>query len=145
MRRAVVVLVALRLVACGESRSGPAQSPARAAAADAQAETGDEPGAPDGGEEPTLTHEQAEKRIATVKATLAAQSAHDADRVAAFYAKDAVVTTPGIPDWEGRDMIRDEEAKMFQDAPDAKFGLRRVLVRDDMAIVEWTSTGSTAA
>src|SRR5205807_6611852 len=36
-------------------------------------------------------------------------------------------------------------AKMFQDAPDAKFGLRRILVRDDVAIVEWTSTGSLSA
>jgi ketosteroid isomerase-like protein len=63
-------------------------------------------------------------------------------KVASFYAKDAVVTTPGVADWEGRDMIRDEEAKMFQEAKDAKFGLRRVLVRDDVAVVEWTSTGT---
>jgi len=85
-----------------------------------------------------------DKEVEAVKASFEAQNEHDATRVAAFYAKDAVVKAPGLPDWNGRDVIATEEAKAFEELPDGKWGARRILIKDDVAIVEWTSTGTAA-
>jgi ketosteroid isomerase-like protein len=83
-----------------------------------------------------------EKEVETIKAFFAAQNAHDEDAIADLYTKDARVSTPGTPDWIGPDMIRDEEKELFAAVSDGKWGVRRILVKEKVAIVEWTATGT---
>jgi len=89
-----------------------------------------------------LTVDVVDKRVADIKASFEAQNAHDAQAVAAFYSKDALVKAPGMPDWKGRDVIMAEQVKSFEESPDVKWGPRRIIVADDVAIVEWTATGT---
>ena len=83
-----------------------------------------------------------DKRIANIKASFIAQDAHDASGIASFFTVDAIIKAPGTPDWKGRDLIRAEEQKSFDESPDVKFGARRILCADEVAIVEWTATGT---
>jgi ketosteroid isomerase-like protein len=143
MRRAWLALMSLPIAGCPAENTAPAQAPERPVAAEASVEA-DDAGATEA-EPPPASDATVEKEVETLKGSYEAQNAHDADAVAAFYAQDAVVKWPGLPDWSGRATIRLEEEKNFAELTDAKWGVRRILVKDEVAIVEWTATGTVAA
>jgi len=84
----------------------------------------------------------ADVRMATAKGVGDAMNAHDAAKVAAGYATGAVVKHAGMPDVTGRDAIAASMQKLFDSYPDLKIGARRVLVKDDFTLVEWTMIGT---
>lgn len=137
-----VAVLAAFAVACGAENTTPAHTagdvPAGSVAGGGDADAGTLENPLD----TALTVDVIDKRVADIKASFDAQNAHDAQAVAAFYSKDAVIKAPGMPDWKGRDVIAAEEAKSFEESPDVKWGPRRIIVADDVAIVEWTATGT---
>jgi ketosteroid isomerase-like protein len=140
MRTKWIVLFASAIAACGVEGAPAPQAPERPAPSPSDAEAGaaaaEEPSAP-------TAESAADKQVRAIRASFEAQNTHDAAALAAFYANDVVVKAPGLPDWSGRDTVRAEEEKSFAEVPDAKWGARRILVKDDVAIVEWTSTGTS--
>jgi ketosteroid isomerase-like protein len=83
-----------------------------------------------------------DKELAALKAIGDAMMAHDAAKVAAAYTTDAVVRMAGMPDRSGRDAIQAHMTEMWTASPDSKGAARRILVKDNMAVLEWTSTGT---
>ncbi|HEY2518386.1 MAG TPA: ester cyclase [Polyangiaceae bacterium] len=84
---------------------------------------------------------RAEKILAALK-RLYGSCDDDPGKVAAFYASDAIVKVPGIPDTVGRDAIAAQFARDCAAAPDTRSALRRIWIKDDVAVVEWTMTGT---
>src|SRR3989442_1175424 len=76
-----------------------------------------------------------------VAASAVACGGADAAKIAALSAPDATVKAAGVPP-TGRDAVADEWKRIFTEFPDAKSGARRIFVKDDMAILEWTMTGT---
>ncbi len=127
--------------ACGAENTTPAHSPGdvpagTVAGGDVDAGTLENP------LDTALTGDVADKRVVDIRASFDAQNAHDAAAIAGFFTTDAVIKAPGMTDWKGRDVIRAEEQKAFDETPDLKYGPRRILLAGDVAIVEWTATGT---
>jgi steroid delta-isomerase-like uncharacterized protein len=87
---------------------------------------------------PTLT----DKILATLKALNDATNAGDAAKVAALYTPTGVVKQPGDADHVGRNAIQASMKDIFVSFPDLKLASRRILVKDAVAIDEWTLTGT---
>ena len=129
------------VVSCGAENTTPARAASDVPAGSVASGEADA-GALENPLDSALTEDVIDRRVADIKASFEAQNTHDARGVAGFYAKDASIKAPGMPDWKGRDTIAAEEAKSFEESPDVKWGPRRIIVADDVAIVEWTATGT---
>jgi steroid delta-isomerase-like uncharacterized protein len=80
---------------------------------------------------------------AVIDAYNAAWSRHDIDAILEFHTEDSVFenhTSGGKA--EGHDAIRALLSGVFETFPDLTFGLRRIYVRDDLVVQEWTATAT---
>jgi steroid delta-isomerase-like uncharacterized protein len=114
----------------------PPPAPAPAPVADmppAPAATADAPATP--------PPSQTDKDGATMQAWKKAMDAHDYDALAATYTPDAVFKFAGMPDKTRDEMIAHEKENAAS-FPDAKGAARRVFMKNDVAVVEWTMTGT---
>ena len=129
------------IVACGgganeaPSPEAPPATPPAAADTASTASTVAPPAAP-----PTLT----DKLLATLKALDDAVDAGDAVKVASFYTATGVLKQPGDADHVGRDAIQGSMKELFTSFPNLKLASRRIMVKDAVAIVEWTLTGTNS-
>lgn len=131
--------VAFVLSACGggEEAAPPPKAPETVAPAPAPAPTTQASAKP---EEPKLSPAEAMKK--TMAAIPEAMNAHDAKKLAGFYAENAVVKQAGAPDVTGRDAIQANYQRLFDAFSNFKTGARRVFVKNDVMVVEWTFTGT---
>lgn len=79
---------------------------------------------------------------ALVDEVMAAYFAHDADRLASYYADDAVLEFPGAPPAVGRHAIHDAWAGWFTAFPDVGGELHHLATDGDVALLEWTERGT---
>jgi uncharacterized protein (TIGR02246 family) len=77
-----------------------------------------------------------------VEDAIEAMDARDADRLAGFYAEDAVRETVGMAVQRGREEIRAFYEMAFAAIPDARVRLLSVMTDDDGAWVEWEESGT---
>lgn len=138
-----LILGTAALAACEDKASTPAAPVASASAAAAPSSapsaatstTAAPPKAPEGPKD----------HVARAKAMVEAFAAHDPKKLAALYAEDAVVKTPGMPDVKGRDAIEKEATQMFATFKDAKITTGRIWEKDKhTALVEqvWSGTNT---
>lgn len=80
--------------------------------------------------------------IATIKGLVEAFAARDAKKVAERYTTDAVVTIYGEADVTGREAITTDTQKWIDGFGDLKLQVGRVVMKSDMAIVEWAFAGT---
>jgi steroid delta-isomerase-like uncharacterized protein len=133
-----VIVGACLLAACDEKSSGTAATPAGSAAPNA---------APSAA---TITAAAAAKppeapkdHASRAKALSDAFAAHDAKKVAALYAENAVVKSRGMPDVSGRAAIEKDVEHMFGVFKDAKLTTGRVFAKDKhTAVVETLFSGT---
>ena len=71
---------------------------------------------------------------ATLKTWTDALNAHDAKKYASAFAADGTRRTIGEPDQVGRDAIAAGVQGIFDDVPDYRFALRRVLERGNVCL-----------
>jgi steroid delta-isomerase-like uncharacterized protein len=71
-----------------------------------------------------------------------AVNAHDAKKVASYYADDATVTTFGYPATNGHDGVAMMLQSMFAVFPDLKFAAPRIWIKGNVAVVETVSSGT---
>lgn len=137
-------VVAVLTAACGGEEStappptaptaAPAPTPAPTPTTTASAEP---PPAP----KPTLAELQ-KKAIAD---DIAAWKAHDAKKLAANYADDAVMAAPGaegMKETKGKAEIEKMFTQLLTAFPDMQFGISRVFQRGDVLIAEWAASGT---
>ncbi len=140
------LVVATLMSACGgeESTAPPATAPtATAAPAPTPTPTptttaSAEPPAPP---KPTL----AELQKKSITDSIAGWNAHDAKKLAADYADDAVMASPGaegMKETKGKADIEKMFAHLLTAFPDMKFGVSRVFQRGDVLIAEWVCSGT---
>lgn len=87
---------------------------------------------------PTL----AELQKKTTEGIGQALNAHDAKKVASFYTESAVVRLAGMPDLTGREAIAAMWQKNFDASSSSKSMASRVLMKDDIVVVEWVWAGT---
>ena len=78
----------------------------------------------------------------TTKALIDAWNAHDADKVAAAYAENAVLRIVPMADLTGRAAIKASTADSLKAFPDFKVAVTRVTMKGNLAAVEWVITGT---
>lgn len=93
-------------------------------------------------EEPKPKESLADLQQKTMKAYTAAMNAHDAKALAALYADSGVVKMGGAPDLTGRDAIATSYGKLFEAFKDYTTAPTRVVVKNDVVVVEWTFNGT---
>ncbi|HEY2509598.1 MAG TPA: ester cyclase [Polyangiaceae bacterium] len=140
MRKLCLVGLAMGMFACG-GQDASAPPPAAPPPPPAPAPVDTTP-APVATAAPAPAPSKSDKILATLKEMGDAINAHDAAKISSGYAKDCVVKMAGTPDATGRDGVQLHMAEIFTMAPDAKSGARRVWVKDNNAVVEWTNTGT---
>jgi ketosteroid isomerase-like protein len=89
-------------------------------------------------------------RLSTLKALVAAFTAHDLDAIMALFADDAVLEMPRGPDpwgrrYVGRAAVREGLKARFDGLPDVHYVADSHWVDGDMGISQWTVTGTTKA
>ena len=146
MRKIVIgglVLGALVLAGCDDKSSGSGEAPAQSASATAatvpapSASAAASPSASAKAEAPEKEKkaEGPKDHKSRVKAMEEAWASHDAKKVTALYAEDAVFKAPGMPDAKGRDAIEKHLTGMFAAFKDAKLTRGRVFEKDKHTIV----------
>jgi ketosteroid isomerase-like protein len=90
---------------------------------------------------PAPAPSQTDKELATLKAFGTALGAHDIDGLTALYTPDAVFKFAGMPD-STRDVAMGHQKDAWASFPDSKGAARRIFVKNDVAIIEWTMTGT---
>ena len=135
------IAVAILAAACG----GPAEPPAPPAATPPALPTTPPPAVtpeapvtppPAAAAKPAATPEE------TTKALVDAWNAHDTDKIAATYAENGVLHVIGTPDASGRAAIKAEAANTLKAFPDFKVAVTRVVMKGNVASVEWVLTGT---
>jgi steroid delta-isomerase-like uncharacterized protein len=137
-----LVLGAL-LAACGgeEAASPPPQAPTPPPAVAPPADTTPPPAPVADTPPPAPAPSASDKTLAALKAMGDAINSHDASKVAALYTPDATIKAAGTPP-SGRDAVTAEWTRIFSEFPDAKTAARRVFVKDNTGVLEWTMTGT---
>ena len=85
---------------------------------------------------PAATPEQ------TTKALADAWNAHDPDKIAAAYSENGMLRLSGVPDFAGRAAIKAAAATEFKAYPDFKVAVTRVVMKKNVAVLEWVITGT---
>jgi len=142
----VVGLLALAVSsgACG-SETKEAESPAKVTATKTPAEEPKPAPTMTPTAEPVPKLTMAEMQKKSITGMLAAFNAHDAKKLAAFYAPDSTARMPSREGWKedaGREAIEKSHTTLFNNVPDAKTGTVRVQQKGDVAIWEWIGTGT---
>ncbi len=131
--------VGFLLVACG---GGEENQPPKTPATPPVATTPPAPTAEAPKEEPKPQESMADLQHKTLKGFVEAFNAHDAKKIAGFYAENASWKMAGVPDSTGRDAIAANYAKLFEGFKDITTAPVRVFKKGDVAIVEWASTAT---
>src|SRR5829696_2879851 len=71
-----------------------------------------------------------------------AWNAHDVDAVVAMHASDMVFENHTAGERAEGEAVRDHIAAIFEGWPDLRFETRRLYVRDDLIVQEWTATAT---
>jgi steroid delta-isomerase-like uncharacterized protein len=139
------LVVAMMAAACGgEESKPPAVSPttsASAAPTTAPTPTTTASAEPPKAPKPSL----AELQKKAITDDVAAWNAHDSKKLAALYADDAVMASPGVEglkETKGRAEIEKMFTQLLTAFPDMKFGYSRVFQRGDTLIAEWVCSGT---
>jgi steroid delta-isomerase-like uncharacterized protein len=132
--------VGFALVACGGGEEVP---PPKAPEAPAVATT-PAPAPTEAPKEESKPKESlAELQQKTMKGLVEATNAHDAKKLAGFYAEGGVVKIAGAPaDSSGREAIAQSWQKLFDAFKDYTTAPSRVFVKGDVAVVEWAFNGT---
>jgi ketosteroid isomerase-like protein len=125
-------------LACGGADSPPPQEPAPAAPAVTAYPSPPAP-APPPPEPPKLI---ADAAVTALEGIFAALSAHDPQKAASFYTDDVTFHAAGLPERKGKAAFIAELTDDLSAAPDAKYTVDRILVKDDVGIVQWTFLGT---
>jgi ketosteroid isomerase-like protein len=142
MRKLLALGIAFGLVACGgEDANTPPPQPPTPPPPVAVAPPPDPTPAPVAAAAPTPVVSQTDKELMTLKSFGAALGAHDTTALGALFTPDAVIKFAGAPD-QTRDAYLGHEKDNFASFPDSKGAARRIFVKNDVAIVEWTMTGT---
>jgi steroid delta-isomerase-like uncharacterized protein len=72
----------------------------------------------------------------------AAWNAHDVDAIMAMHAPDMVFENHTAGERAEGEAVREHVAAIFEGWPDLSFETRRLYVRDDLIVQEWTATGT---
>ena len=144
MRKLCLIALSVGMFACGGSDANtpppaapPPPPPAPVATADMPppAPTADTPATP----APSLT----DKELGWFKSFGDAMTAHDTDALGKLYTDDAVFKFAGMPDMT-KDVFLGHQKEHFVSFPDSKGAARRIFVKNDVAIIEWTMTGTNS-
>jgi steroid delta-isomerase-like uncharacterized protein len=71
-----------------------------------------------------------------------AWNAHDVDAIMAMHAPDMVFENHTAGERAEGEAVRDHVAAIFEGWPDLRFVTRRLYVRDDLIVQEWTATAT---
>ena len=71
-----------------------------------------------------------------------AWNAHDLDAIAAMHAPDMVFANHTAGESAEGEAVRDHVAAIFESWPDIAFTTRRLYVREDLVVQEWTATAT---
>jgi steroid delta-isomerase-like uncharacterized protein len=71
-----------------------------------------------------------------------AWNAHDVDAIMAMHALDMVFENHTAGERAEGEAVREHVAAIFEGWPDLRFETRRLYVRDDLIVQEWTATGT---
>ncbi len=136
---AAFTLTTLALAACGGSEPAPVAPPAPTAPATASATP---PPAPVDTPPPPAKPTLAELVPQALKGIDEAFNAHDAKKLASYFAEDCSVQAYGEPGGHGRDDVAKEIQGMLSTFPDAKSVPTRSWSKGNVAVVEiaWTGT-----
>ena len=73
-----------------------------------------------------------------------AWNAHDVDAIMAMHAPGMVFENHTAGERAEGEDVRDHIARIFESWPDLEFSARRLYVRDDLVVQEWTATATHA-
>ena len=73
-----------------------------------------------------------------------AWNAHDLDAIMAMHAPDMVFENHTAHERAEGDAVRDHIGSIFETWPDIEFATRRLYVRDDLVVQEWTASATHA-
>lgn len=127
--------VVAAVVACGSSQ--PASSPSGGGGGGGG---GGGEGGGSGGGGPIVN--MAPKQLATIKAVEEAFEARDAKKFGALFTDDVTLNVSGRPDVHGRAGAEQGFAHVMSTYGKARFKAKRVFTKGDVAIVEWTMSGT---
>ncbi|MBX3206705.1 MAG: ester cyclase [Labilithrix sp.] len=133
------VAVGFVLAACGGEETPAPKTP------EAPAVTATPPTAPtaEAPKEEAPKESLAELQQKTIKGMIAAINAHDAKKLAGFYAEGGVVKIAGAPaDASGREAIAQSYTKLFEAFKDYTTAPNRLFVKGDVVVVEWAFNGT---
>jgi steroid delta-isomerase-like uncharacterized protein len=71
-----------------------------------------------------------------------AWNAHDVDAIMSMHASDMVFENHTAGERAEGEAVRDHVAAIFEGWPDLRFETRRLYVRDDLIVQEWTASGT---
>ena len=71
-----------------------------------------------------------------------AWNAHDVDAIMAMHAPEMVFENHTAGERAEGEAVREHVAAIFEGWPDLRFETRRLYVRDDLIVQEWTATGT---
>lgn len=136
------VAVGLVLSACGggegnQAPNTPATPPVATTPVPTTTATAE---APKQDPKPELT--LAQKTEQGTKMFMEAMNAHDAKKVAGFYAETSTMNVVGMPELKGRAAIEEHFKQLYAGFPDLKMGVSRVFQKGDVTAVEWVMTGT---
>jgi ketosteroid isomerase-like protein len=142
MRKLCALGLALGLAACGgeDANTPPPQPPVPPPAAVTPPPPDPTP-APVATAAPPPAPSLTDKELATLDAYGKALANHDADALGALFTPDAVFKFAPMPDMT-RDQFVAKQKEHFASFPDSKGGARRIFLKNDVAIIEWTMTGT---
>ncbi|HUS31769.1 MAG TPA: ester cyclase [Kofleriaceae bacterium] len=132
--------MAVLLTACGGGGKKPAAKPDPAAAA--VASNAEQATAPQAKAEEPPPMSMAQRMEKTTRAMFIAWNAHEAETIANQYEADAILRIYPMPERTSREAIKAQAANTFVGYPDFKTGVRRAIMKDNIAVVEWTVTGT---
>jgi steroid delta-isomerase-like uncharacterized protein len=141
MRNVCRFCLAIGMVGCagaGATTPAPQPPPQAPIASEDTAPAPPAPATASVGPAPSLS----DKEQATVKEIFDALSAHDAKKVASMYTDDGIWKVPAFPDTVGHDAMVASLQGLYESFPDLKLAVRRIFLKDDVAIVEFTEAGT---
>ena len=80
----------------------------------------------------------------TIERYNAAWNAHDVDAIVSMHAPGMVFANHTAGETVEGDAVRDHIARIFENWPDLTFRGRRLYVRDDLVVNEWTATATAS-
>jgi steroid delta-isomerase-like uncharacterized protein len=138
-----VVACAVLLSACDEKSNGTTATPAANATPNAAASGASSAASITAAAAPKPAVEAPKDHAARAKALTEAFATHDAKKVAALYAENAVVKSRGMPELSGRAAIEKDIDHMFTIFKDAKLMTGRIWAKDKhTAVIETAFAGT---